>query len=209
MTSVKNTGFSKQHGLISIFSKLYVALLYALHNFASSNGLFSFSRRTSRRVRWVSRRCCTLHFSTSHTESHMPPLLLRAAAATANPRYRWIIPNAEGIETTVHRGQPSWAGRLPAHRLQFRFAILNSPEDEYAPRGARKNDNVRIRWEKKNRYRKRGKLSCKLRWKRTNQLFVRREIYMWKHTHIHTYTCTCIFSRTKVSFSRNMSWHNI
>jgi len=27
-----------------------------------------------------------------------------AAAATANPRHRCIIPNAEGIETMAHRG---------------------------------------------------------------------------------------------------------
>lgn len=97
------------------------------------NGLFSFIRM-SRRVQRAAHRCCTLHFSTSHTESHM--LAAAAAAATANPRHRCIIPNAEGIETMAHWGQPSWAGRLPVHRLQFRFAILNSPGDEYTTRGA-------------------------------------------------------------------------
>jgi len=58
------------------------------------------------------------------------------SAATANPRHRCIIRDAEGIETMVHRGQPSWAGRLPVHRLQFCFVILNSLGDEYTPREA-------------------------------------------------------------------------
>lgn len=86
-----------------------------------------------------------------------------ASAATANPRYRCIIRDAEGIETMAHRGQPSWAGRLPVHRLQFRFVILNSPGDEYAPRSVQKNDNVRIHWKEKKIDSKRGKLSYKLR----------------------------------------------
>lgn len=110
------------------------------------NGLFSFGQ-ISRRVRRTLR--CTLHFSASHTESHMLPSSSNrdsaaVSAATANPRHRCIIQDAEGIETMAHRRQPSWAGRLPVHRLQFRFVILNSLGEEYAPRETQKNDNVRI-----------------------------------------------------------------
>lgn len=151
MASGKNASFSKQHVLISIFSRNYICrpcCMYALHNFASSNGLFSFPDENVASCS-VGVAPLLLHFA-FFNEPHKS-LICRAAAAAANPRHRWIIRNAEGIETMAHRGQPSWAGRLPAHRLQFRFAILNSPEDEYTFResSARKNDNARIRRERR------------------------------------------------------------
>lgn len=121
----------------------------------------------------------------------------RAAAATANPRHQWIIRNAEGIETMAHRGQPSWAGRLPVHRLQFRFAILNSPEDEYALReahgrtimfesvGRKKIDAISVTINYPVNFVKANKSTLLYSWK-----------FTWKRTHIHSHTS----SKTKVFF---------
>lgn len=75
----------KQHNLISIFSRNYTSRCCTRCIISRPLTDCFLFRRTSRRVRWVSRRCCTLHFSTSHTESHMLPLLSRGSCDYKSP----------------------------------------------------------------------------------------------------------------------------
>lgn len=70
MTFEKYARASKERFNIYIFSRNQAApCRYCI--ISRRNGLFSFIRM-SRRVRRAVRRCCTLHFSANHTESHMP-----------------------------------------------------------------------------------------------------------------------------------------
>lgn len=188
MASVKNTSFSKRHGLISIFSRNYMSRRCTCCIISHPLTDCFLFRRTSRRVRWVSRRCCcTLHFSTSHTESHMLPrgsCNCKSPVPVDHPKCRRNRDDGASGTALLGRSTSGASSAIPFCNIKLARGWV------CAPRGARKDDNVRIRREKKKIDTISVTINYPVNFVKANKSTL---LYSWKftrgkRTHIHSHT---------------------